>query len=280
MARDDPIGLIPAAGLATRLAPLPLSKELFPIGFFAEGERRSLPRPVCTYLLEQMRQAGVARAVMVVRAGKWDVPAYLGDGGAFGVPLAFVVTPGTSGVAESIDLAYPFVRDARIAFGFGDVLLTPDDVLARLRRRQDASGADVVVAAYRARDPRLVGMIEIDAGGRVRAVVEKPAATTLTHMWIAALWRPSFTEFLHANRAALAAAKAATGRAAAGSAGELNACEALEAALAAGLSIEAEVIEDGTYRDIGTPAELMAAIAAHTPAPPPRREGSDGNHEP
>ena len=262
MAHDDLIGLIPAAGLGTRIAPLPLSKELFPIGFTdaADGER--VPRPVCSYLLGQMRHAGVDRAVVVLRSGKWDIPAYLGDGTRSGVPLAYIVTPGTAGVAESIDLAFPFVKDACVVFGFADVILAPDDVLLRLRKRHDTGGADIVVAAYRARDPRLVGMIDIDATGRVRRVIEKPAASALTHMWIAAVWRPRFTSFLHANLAAIRAAK---GGAASGSAGEPNACDALQAALAHGLTIDAEVIEDGHYRDIGTPSELMAAIAAHTP---------------
>lgn len=261
MAADDLIGLIPAAGLATRIAPLPMSKELFPIGFARAAGGEPLPQPVCCYLLAQMRRAGAGRAVIVLRAGKWDIPAYLGDGGRTGMALAYVVTAGTAGVAESIDLAQPFVRDARVAFGFADVVLTPDDVLARLRRRQDQGGADVVVAAYRARDPRLVGMIDIDPAGRVRRVIEKPAASTLTHMWIAALWRPRFTAFLHANLGAITAAKAATST---GRAGEVSASDALQAALDHGLAIEAEVIEDGSYRDIGTPRELMAAVAAHS----------------
>ncbi len=43
------IGLIPAAGQATRLAPLPCSKELYPIGLERGGAR---PKVVCEYLLD------------------------------------------------------------------------------------------------------------------------------------------------------------------------------------------------------------------------------------
>ena len=49
------VGLIPAAGRATRLAPLPCSKELVPIGFqtAADGADRR-PKPVSQYLLDRM----------------------------------------------------------------------------------------------------------------------------------------------------------------------------------------------------------------------------------
>ena len=44
---QDLIGLIPAAGKATRIAPLPGSKELFPVGFtetLVNGQPRRYPR--------------------------------------------------------------------------------------------------------------------------------------------------------------------------------------------------------------------------------------------
>ena len=57
------IGLIPAAGQATRLSPLPCSKELFPIGFGASKTGHNLvPKVVCQHLLEKMRLAGITKA--------------------------------------------------------------------------------------------------------------------------------------------------------------------------------------------------------------------------
>ena len=75
------IGLLPAGGKAERLQPLPCSKEIYPIGFrLKDGDRGVRPKVVCHYLLEKMRSAGVTKAHIVLREGKWDIPAYLGNG--------------------------------------------------------------------------------------------------------------------------------------------------------------------------------------------------------
>ena len=75
------VGLIPAAGRATRIAQLPCSKEVYPVGFKTGGEGNTpVPKVVCHYLLEKMRLAGVTRAFIVLREGKWDIPAHLGNG--------------------------------------------------------------------------------------------------------------------------------------------------------------------------------------------------------
>ncbi|MGH8730039.1 MAG: hypothetical protein ACREV9_18180, partial [Burkholderiales bacterium] len=58
---ENVIGVIPAAGRALRLQPLPCSKELFPVGM--EDGR---PKVVCHYLLEKMRAAGIAKACIVI----------------------------------------------------------------------------------------------------------------------------------------------------------------------------------------------------------------------
>ena len=86
------VGLIPAAGQARRLAPLPCSKEVFPVGFEpvdAKGVGR--PKPVCIFLLEKMAAAGAWKVYIVLRDGKWDIPSYLGDGSRYGLSLAYLM---------------------------------------------------------------------------------------------------------------------------------------------------------------------------------------------
>ena len=69
------VGIVPAVGHAARLAPLPCSKELYPIGFrSAAGGRSVRPKAVCLYLLEKFQLAGVTRSFIVLREGKWDIP--------------------------------------------------------------------------------------------------------------------------------------------------------------------------------------------------------------
>ncbi|MGH8772647.1 MAG: hypothetical protein ACREV2_15955, partial [Burkholderiales bacterium] len=67
------VGLIPAAGRALRLKPLPCSKELYPIGFHeAEPGVPFRPKVVCHYLLEKMRAAGITQVCIILLRGKWD----------------------------------------------------------------------------------------------------------------------------------------------------------------------------------------------------------------
>ena len=73
------VGLVPAAGSGKRIAPLPCSKELFPIGFqLANGKSEPRAKVVSQYLLEKFRIAGITTAYIVLRKGKWDIPAYFG----------------------------------------------------------------------------------------------------------------------------------------------------------------------------------------------------------
>ena len=86
----DIVGLVPAGGRAERIAPLPCSKELFPIGFqMMKGNAQSRPKVVCQYLLEKFQLAGITQAYLVLRKGKWDIPAYFGHGELVNMHLGY-----------------------------------------------------------------------------------------------------------------------------------------------------------------------------------------------
>ena len=110
--RREIVGLIPAAGRATRIAPLPCSKEIYPVGFKTDGAGNiTVPKAVFHYLLDKMRLAGVTKTFIVLREGKWDIPAYLGDGTSFNMNLAYLMLGLPYGVPYTIDQAYPFIKD-------------------------------------------------------------------------------------------------------------------------------------------------------------------------
>ena len=73
---DNFVGIIPAAGNAARLGHLPLSKEVYPIGF-EKIDDIDVPKVVSSYLLEDMSEAGVSEFHFVLRHGKWDIPEWL-----------------------------------------------------------------------------------------------------------------------------------------------------------------------------------------------------------
>jgi len=67
---SEVVAVIPAAGMATRLAPLPCSKELIPIGFGAIGqEKKFRPKVVSHYLLEMFKLARIKKAYIVLHSG-------------------------------------------------------------------------------------------------------------------------------------------------------------------------------------------------------------------
>ena len=256
------IGLIPAAGLASRLAPLPCSKELLPLWFPRDASARS-PRPVCLSLLTKMRQAGVGRAYLVLRDGKWDIPQVLGNGDGAGLRLAYLIASVPYGPPFSLDEAYPFIRHAVIAFGFPDILFEPEDVYARLLACHEAGEADVVLGLFPAHQASAMDMIEVDDCGRVRDLVIKPAHTHLRMAWICAVWSPAFTEFLHAHLTTVMPSRGST---VSTTNTELSVGHVLQAALAAGLRMEAVFFDNGRYLDIGTPEGMAQAEHWHQAA--------------
>ncbi|MEM8614669.1 MAG: sugar phosphate nucleotidyltransferase, partial [Cyanobacteria bacterium P01_H01_bin.105] len=191
------IGLVPAAGQGSRISPLPMSKELFPIGFQNLADKGLRPKVVCQYLLEAMGKAGVQESFMILRPGKWDIPGYLGDGSQLNMRLAYLTVHVPFGVPFSLNQAYPFVKDAIVAMGFPDLLFSPADAYVQLIDRLQTTQADVVLGLFPTDQPDKVGLVDFDQDGVVLGIYEKSQLTHLPYMWAIAVWRPSFTEFLH-----------------------------------------------------------------------------------
>ncbi len=249
------IGLLPAGGQATRISPLPLSKELYPIGFQNDINTNQLrPKVVSHYLLEKMQLAGINQAYFILRPGKWDIPGYFGDGTMLSMNLGYLIMGLPHGVPFTLDQAYPFVQDAIVALGFPDILFQPEDGFARILTRLVTSHADVVLGLFPTDQPYKAGMVDFDAAGRVHLVVEKPPQSSLRYMWGIAVWTPAFTEFLHMHILSLKA------RSNLSQLPELPIGNVIQSAIEQGLHVEAEALENGSYLDIGTPNDLVRAV--------------------
>jgi glucose-1-phosphate thymidylyltransferase len=262
--QPDIIALLPAGGQATRLSPLPLSKELYPIGFWeTESSLKPglKPKVVAHYLLEKMRRSGITKAFFILRPGKWDIPAYFGDGAMLDMNLGYLTVHVPHGVPYTLNQAYPFVQNALVAIGFPDILFEPADAYSHLIARQSTSQADVVLGLFPTEYYWKAGMVDFDETGRVRKIVEKPPKSErryeLKYMWAIALWSPRFTQFMHEYLADRPNPPT-----------EVPIGDVIQASIDAGFQVEAVPFPQGSYLDVGTPADLITAIQAHTPRSP------------
>jgi glucose-1-phosphate thymidylyltransferase len=257
---EDLIGLLPAGGAGSRVYPLPCSKEIFPIGFYSAEKRKNVPPKVIShYLLEKMRQADVKKAYFILRQGKWDIPAYFGDGKMLDMHIGYLIMDLPFGVPFTLDQAHPFIKNAKVAFGFPDIIFEPDDAFIQLLAKQRQTKADIVLGLFKAQNPQKMDMVELDNQGHICSINIKPASTQLRYTWIIAVWNARFTEFIHQfvlkhkNRytAQTDGSPETT---------EVFVGDVIQAAVHSDIKIEKVIFADSEYIDIGTPDDLAKAV--------------------
>jgi len=257
------IGLIPAGGIASRLSPIPCSKEIYPIGFgpIIKGSG-SHPKVVCHYLLEKLKLAGISKVYIILRSGKWDIPAYLGDGKMFDMDIAYLIMNMPFGVPYTLDQAYPFTKDAIIALGMPDIIFHPETAFLKLLQQQVATNADVVLGLMPVERPHKWDMVDLNEHGRIRQFVIKPAHTLLTYAWVIAVWTPVFSNFMHQylikNQREIHCQTTTQNHKTQNL--ELYTGDVFQAAVKEGLSIETVIFPKGFCIDIGTPEDLVKAV--------------------
>ena len=258
---SEMIALIPAAGHARRIGPLPCSKEIYPIGLGSyRGASGIRPKVTCHYLLEKMRMAGIKKGFIILRDGKWDIPAYCGDGTFVDMHIAYLTVRNSPGPPYTLDQAFPFVQDVHIAFGFPDILFRPDDVFVQLKNKLQLAKAEVVLGLFPAADPRMMDMVDIDSKGTVTAVYLKPHRTPLKYAWLCAVWSPYFTRFLH-QYLMTAPKDGHPSKVERYAEKELSVGHVLQAAVSQGLHMQTVLFKRGRYVDIGTPEGLRSTLS-------------------
>jgi glucose-1-phosphate thymidylyltransferase len=159
-------GLILAGGSGSRLAPLTtaVSKQLMPV----------YDKPMIYYPLSTLMLAGL-REVLIITTPH-DQEAFqrlLGDGGRWGMEIAYAVQPKPEGLAQAFLIGADFLAGAPAALVLGDNLFHGHDLIPQLQAsNENNSGATVF--AYPVRDPERYGVVSFSPDGRVLDIVEKP----------------------------------------------------------------------------------------------------------
>lgn len=234
--REIDRAILLAAGKGTRLGPLTAQapKPLLEVG----------GRPILVHIIDGLLRAGVERFLIVTGHFGELIEAELGNGSAVGVDIEYVRQEQLEGTARALALGREFAGEERFFFGWGDILVRPENYRAVIRR---ARLADAVIAVNEVDDPWAGGAVYVDAEMRVTRMVEKPAKGTSTTRWNNAgfgvlgpeIWQ-LIDELEPSER------------------GEYELPQAIGALIASGARVVASAVE-GPWFDIGTREQLDAA---------------------
>jgi glucose-1-phosphate thymidylyltransferase len=121
-------GIVPAAGIGSRIQPLAFSKELLPVGSRFDGGMEK-PRAVSEYLIERMITGGVTKICFVISPGKSDIMEYYG-GCIYSAHISYVVQARPRGLCDAIFRALPLIHPEDVVIiGLPDTIWMPEDAL-------------------------------------------------------------------------------------------------------------------------------------------------------
>ena len=159
-------GIILAGGSGTRLYPITMgvSKQLLPI----------YDKPMIYYPLSVLMLAGIREiAVITTPEDQAQFRRLLGDGSQWGISLDYIEQPSPDGLAQAYLLAEDFLAGAPSAMVLGDNIFFGHG-LPTMLAAADARLEGGTVFGYHVADPERYGVVDFDAEGQVRSIIEKP----------------------------------------------------------------------------------------------------------
>ena len=159
-------GIILAGGAGTRLHPITmsLSKQLLPV----------YDKPMIYYPLATLMLAGI-REFLIITTPR-DSHAFrelLGTGAQWGISFDYITQETPNGIAQALILGEKFLNDHPCALILGDNIFYGANLTHLLQSAAErAIGATVF--GYYVQDPERYGVVEFDAAGKIKDLLEKP----------------------------------------------------------------------------------------------------------
>ncbi|WP_328708519.1 glucose-1-phosphate thymidylyltransferase [Microbispora hainanensis] len=225
--------LVLAGGSGTRLRPIThtQAKQLVPVA----------NKPVLFYGLESIAAAGIREVGIVVGDTHAEIEAAVGDGSRFGLQVTYLRQEAPLGLAHAVLIARDYLGDDDFVMYLGDNFVVGgiEGLVERFRARRPSAQ----IMLTRVSDPRQFGVAELDAGGRVVALVEKPSEPKSD---LALVGVYLFTPAVHEAVADLKPSWR----------GELEITDAIQWLIDAGHDVEPSIIS-GYWKDTGNVADML-----------------------
>lgn len=169
-------GIVPAAGMGSRIQPLAFSKELLPVGSRVDGGTER-PKAVSEYLVERMILAGATRICMVISPGKSDIVEYYG--GSLGpAHICYVVQPEAQGLCDALFRSLPLIGPGdQVLVGLPDTVWFPEDGFCRL------DGSALSFLLFPVQRPELFDAVVTGDDGKVLEIQVKQQGASSSWVW-------------------------------------------------------------------------------------------------
>ncbi|MDC1292077.1 glucose-1-phosphate thymidylyltransferase RfbA [Amylibacter sp.] len=166
-------GILLAGGSGTRLYPITMgiSKQLLPI----------YDKPMVYYPLSVLMLAGINEiAIITTPHDNNQYRALLGDGSQWGINLTYIIQPKPEGLAQAFILAEEFLNGSESTLILGDNIFHGDGIRELLQKANNSTAA-ANIFGYHVSDPERYGVIDFDANGNVKSIIEKPKRPKSNH---------------------------------------------------------------------------------------------------
>jgi len=241
--------LVLSGGSGTRLRPIThtSAKQLLPVA----------NKPVLFYGLEAIAAAGVTNVGIVVGDTEPAIRAAVGDGSKFGIRTTYLRQEAPLGLAHAVLIARDFLGDDDFVMYLGDNFIVGG--ITDLVEEFSVKRPDAQIMLTKVTDPRSFGVAELDGGGRVVGLEEKPR-TPKSDLALVGVYL--FTAAVHEAVATLKPSWR----------DELEITEAIQWLIDAGRRVESKVIT-GYWKDTGNVTDMLEVNRLVLEGMDPRLDG-------
>jgi dTDP-glucose pyrophosphorylase len=170
------LGIVPAAGAASRLQPLAFSKEMLPVGSAIDEHGVERPKAVSEFLVERMIHAGADRVCFVLSPEKTDIIPYYARHWA-APRFCYTVQERPTGLCDALFRALGVMRDDEdVLIGLPDTVWFPIDGYSLL------PAGDLSFLLFPVAEPGRFDAVLTD-NGRVTEIQVKAAQPDSNWVW-------------------------------------------------------------------------------------------------